>query len=153
MSEYSQAMERILCSTGLPFCRGETRMDEPDERVGAGCGVGCTGLEPAGVSEDLGPEGAEIRCGTGCRILVGVGCSMRGAAAAGCEAADALVTDSAAARASRKSASAPNSSSMASGEMVGQRAPERPGSIPAIVASVLEGQTKCLPVIGKVDWR
>lgn len=44
MSEYSQGRERILFRIGLPFWRGETKIDEADWRAGRGWGLGCTTL-------------------------------------------------------------------------------------------------------------
>lgn len=51
---------------GFPFWRGDTRIEEPLERVGSACGVGWTTLEP-GVLR-LGSVGLSIFWGVGCWI-------------------------------------------------------------------------------------
>lgn len=40
MSEYSQANDLRFVRIGFPFWRGETRIEEPDERDAMACGVG-----------------------------------------------------------------------------------------------------------------
>lgn len=76
---------------GLPFWRGETRMEEPLERVGRACGVGWTTFELEGRRE----------VSAGLSIFWGVGCWMGFRVAVASEAANAA----------RKSASVPKSSS------------------------------------------
>lgn len=44
MSEYSQAVDLTLFKIGLPFWRGETRMELGPAREGSACGLGCTTL-------------------------------------------------------------------------------------------------------------
>lgn len=85
---------------GLPFWRGDTRIEEPVEREAMAWGVGCTTFGPV---EVLAGGARSSRWGVGCWIRCGVGCWTRGG---GGEAAA-----SEAARAARKSASEPNSSS------------------------------------------
>lgn len=46
MSLYSHGIDLMFASTGLPFCLGDTRIEDPADRDGKGCGVGCTILEP-----------------------------------------------------------------------------------------------------------
>jgi len=45
MSEYSHGRERRCVRIGFPFWRGDTRIEEPLERVGSACGVGWMTLE------------------------------------------------------------------------------------------------------------
>ena len=91
MSEYSHGRERRCVRIGFPFCRGETRIEEPLERVGSACGVGWMTLE-SGV---LRFESA------GLSIFWGMGCWMGLLEVEASEAANAA----------RKSASVPKSSS------------------------------------------
>ena len=53
MSEYSQAVDLTLFKIGLPFWRGETRMELGPAREGSACGLGCTTLGAA-VVEGVG---------------------------------------------------------------------------------------------------
>lgn len=41
MSLYSHGSARMEAKIGLPFCRGETKIEEGAEREGRACGVGC----------------------------------------------------------------------------------------------------------------
>ena len=49
MSEYSHAKERRFVRIGLPFWRGETRIEDPVVREAIAWGVGCTTFGPAEV--------------------------------------------------------------------------------------------------------
>lgn len=101
MSEYSQGRERILARMGLPFCLGETRIEEPEDFVGRACGIGWTTLGAVVVEE------VEACCGGGWVTFWGTGCwTLWGV---GCVGLDFDASD--AARAARKSASPKSSSS------------------------------------------
>lgn len=107
MSLYSHGIDLMFARTGLPFCLGDTRIDDPADRDGSAWGVGWTILEL-----DAADGGAlSRRWGVGCCILCGVGWLGRfdggvgrGGARAGAGAA--------AARAAIRSSSAPKSSSI-----------------------------------------
>lgn len=104
MSLYSHGSDLRHASTGLPFWRGDTRIDEPAERCGKAWGVGCLTPEPA-----LLGGGRSSLCGVGCWIFCGAGCCTR--VDGGCLDGPAVVVSDAA-RAVRKASSAPKSSSM-----------------------------------------
>lgn len=74
MSLYSHGRDLSEASTGLPFCRGDTKMDEPADRCGRAWGVGC--LTPK-VAFALWGEGLSSLCGVGCWIFCGTGCCAR----------------------------------------------------------------------------
>jgi len=99
MSLYSQGWERRERRIGFPFCRGETRIEDPDERVGRDWGMGWVTLGRVGV---IGGRGSRS-CGTGWTIR-GFDVVVEGGEMEGREG-------STAAKAARKSGSAPNSSS------------------------------------------
>lgn len=93
MSRHSHGWERRLDRIGLPFWRCETKIAEPKDFVGKAWGVGCT---------TLGPVVDDVVGGRGSRRW-GIGWVMRGR--------EVMEEVSVAAKAARKSGSAPNSSS------------------------------------------
>ena len=74
MSLYSHGIERMLARTGLPFCLGETSMDDPEDLDGRAWGVGWTtfGAELEAEALLLAVGGAlSSRWGVGCWIFGG----------------------------------------------------------------------------------
>lgn len=76
MSLYSHGSDLRQAKTGLPFWRGDTRMEDPDERPGKAWGVGWTIPELDGADALLlaGVALGSSRWGAGCWIFCGVGC-------------------------------------------------------------------------------
>lgn len=66
MSEYSHATERTLFRMGLPFCRGETRMELGPDRDGSAWGFGCWTLGAL-----LGAGGFDASERAGCAAFAG----------------------------------------------------------------------------------
>lgn len=131
MSEYSHGMDFMQASTGFPFCRGDTRIEDPEPlaREGRGWGVGWTIFgEPDAVEAcRCGGGGFSTRWGVGCWILGGrkaggpggrccCGGGGSGGGGSGCLLVLLLFKEVMAsveeARASKNSASAPKSSSI-----------------------------------------
>jgi len=54
MSLYSHGIDFMFARTGLPFCRGDTRIADPAERDGKACGVGWTTLDEPDAAADGG---------------------------------------------------------------------------------------------------
>ena len=77
MSLYSHETDFRQASTGFPFCRGETRMADPEPRAGSACGVGWTTLGGGPEADAFDGGARSSRCGVGCWIL-GLGAAGRG---------------------------------------------------------------------------
>lgn len=142
MSLNSHGMLLMHASTGFPFCLGETRMLDPDDREGRACGVGWTIFWPAPAP---GGGARSRRCGVGCW---GARCGC------GCWTAGREGPASVAASAARKSSSTSNSSSMVALFLAVVVMRARGGTLRAAVDKVVFSlDSRQDPKSGVAGWR